>query len=202
LPPSAFFDDPAAWGSVFMQTLWVRGDKDRARAYAEVRRVLRPGGRFYAATNGAAHMREFDALIRDAGTPPNVTRTIGFRLENGEQTMLLLNRRGFSSSVACRACGERVGCVNCSLTLTYHRRDRRMLCHYCNYAEKVPSRCPKCQSEHIYFLGVGSEKVEEELHRELPKARISGRSSRRRRPSCSSARPRSSRSPRIPTARR
>jgi primosomal protein N' (replication factor Y) (superfamily II helicase) len=62
--------------------------------------------------------------------------------------------------------------VNCSLTLTFHRRDRRMLCHYCNYAEKVPSQCPKCQSEHIYFLGLGSEKVEEELHRELPKARI------------------------------
>src|SRR5260370_5445346 len=97
---------------------------------------------------------------------------ISFRLENGEQTMLLLNRRGFSSSVACRACGERVNCINCSLTLTFHRRDRRMLCHYCNYAEKVPSQCPKCQSEHIYFLGLGSEKVEEELHPELPKARI------------------------------
>ena len=71
------------------------------------------------------------------------------RLENGEQTMLLLNRRGFSSFVACRACGERVECVNCSVTLTYHRRDRRMLCHYCNYAERVPERCPKCESEHI-----------------------------------------------------
>src|SRR5260370_14728008 len=97
---------------------------------------------------------------------------ISFRLENGEKTMLLIDRRGFSRSVACRSCGERVNCVNCSLTLTFHRRDRRMLCHYCNCAEKVPSQCPKCQSEHIYFLGLGSEKVEEELHRELPKARI------------------------------
>ena len=68
------------------------------------------------------------------------------RLEKGEQTMLLLNRRGFSSFVACRACGERVECVNCSVTLTYHRRDRRMLCHYCNYSQKVPSICPKCGS--------------------------------------------------------
>src|ERR1039457_6282500 len=50
--------------------------------------------------------------------------------------------------------------------------DRRLLCHYCNYAERVPTHCPKSQSEHIYFLGVGSEKVEEELHREFPKARI------------------------------
>jgi primosomal protein N' (replication factor Y) len=97
---------------------------------------------------------------------------IGARLENGEQTIVLLNRRGFSSFVACRACGERVNCVNCSLTLTHHKRDRRLLCHYCGYAEKIPSVCPKCHSEHIYFLGLGSEKVEEELHRAFPTARI------------------------------
>ena len=65
------------------------------------------------------------------------------RLENGEQTIVLLNRRGFSSFVACRACGERVQCMNCSLTLTYHKRDRRLLCHYCGYAEKVPERLPE-----------------------------------------------------------
>jgi primosomal protein N' (replication factor Y) (superfamily II helicase) len=94
------------------------------------------------------------------------------RLEKGEQTMLLLNRRGFSSFVACRACGERVECINCSVTLTYHRRDRRMLCHYCNYAQKVPSVCPKCGSEYLHFIGTGSEKVEEELHRDFPTARI------------------------------
>ena len=70
-----------------------------------------------------------------------------------EQTMLLLNRRGFSSFVACRACGERVECINCSVTLTYHRRDRRMLCHYCNYAQKIPSDCPKCGSEYLNFMG-------------------------------------------------
>ncbi len=97
---------------------------------------------------------------------------LGQRIESGEQTMVLLNRRGFSSFVACRACGERVQCINCSLTLTYHKRDRRLLCHYCGYAEKVPSQCPKCQSEHIYFLGIGSERVEEELHRAFPTARI------------------------------
>src|SRR5205823_1798209 len=97
---------------------------------------------------------------------------LGQRVENGEQTIVLLNRRGFSSFVACRACGERVQCINCSVTLTYHKRDRRLLCHYCGYAERVPSICPKCRSEHIYFVGVGSEKVEEELHREFPRARI------------------------------
>jgi primosomal protein N' (replication factor Y) len=97
---------------------------------------------------------------------------IGEKLAAGEQVMLLHNRRGFSSFAACRSCGERVQCVNCSVTLTFHRRDRRMLCHYCSYAERVPSICPKCKSEHIYFLGLGSERVEDELHREFPEARI------------------------------
>jgi primosomal protein N' (replication factor Y) len=62
--------------------------------------------------------------------------------------------------------------MNCSLTLTYHKRDRRLLCHVCGYAEKVPNVCPKCASEHIYFLGLGSERVEEELHQAFPRARI------------------------------
>ena len=97
---------------------------------------------------------------------------IGQRLENGEQVIVMLNRRGFSSFLACRACGERVQCINCSLTLTYHKRDRRLLCHYCGYAEKVPGICPKCSSEHVHFLGLGAERVEEELHRDFPKARI------------------------------
>ena len=94
------------------------------------------------------------------------------RLENGEQSMLLLNRRGFSSFVACRACGQRVECTNCSVTLTFHRRDRRMLCHYCNYSERVPERCPTCDSEYIQFMGLGSERVEAELNGAFPKARI------------------------------
>ncbi|HUJ49285.1 MAG TPA: primosomal protein N', partial [Bryobacteraceae bacterium] len=101
-----------------------------------------------------------------------LVETVTERLEHGEQTMLLLNRRGFSSFVACRSCGERVECVNCAVTLTYHRRDRRMLCHYCSYAQKVPSVCPKCGSEYLHFVGTGSEKVEEELHRDFPQARI------------------------------
>jgi len=94
------------------------------------------------------------------------------RLGNNEQAMILLNRRGFSSFVACRSCGERIQCINCAVTLTYHRRDRRLLCHYCGYAEKVPSVCPKCASEHVHFLGSGSERVEDELHGEFPEAKI------------------------------
>ena len=116
--------------------------------------------------------QEFLETRKQATFSRQLIEAIGVRLEKGEQTMLLLNRRGFSSFVACRSCGERVECVNCSVTLTYHRRDRRMLCHYCNYAQKVPTVCPKCQSEFLHFIGTGSEKVEEELHREFPSARI------------------------------
>jgi primosomal protein N' (replication factor Y) len=94
------------------------------------------------------------------------------RLASGEQTMLLLNRRGFSSFMLCRECGERLECANCAVVLTHHKRDRRMLCHYCGYAEKVPQTCPKCGSDYIQFLGTGSERVEEELHQHLPTARI------------------------------
>ncbi|MGA8596857.1 MAG: primosomal protein N' [Bryobacteraceae bacterium] len=94
------------------------------------------------------------------------------RLSQREQIMLLMNRRGFSSFMVCRACGERLNCVNCAVSLTFHRRDRRMLCHYCGYAERVPERCPRCDSDHIQFLGSGSERVEEELHRLFPEARV------------------------------
>lgn len=116
--------------------------------------------------------QEFLETRKQATFSRRMLEAVAGRLECGEQTMLLLNRRGFSSFVACRSCGERVECINCSVTLTYHRRDRRLLCHYCNYAVKVPSVCPKCGSEHINFLGTGSEKVEDELHREFPTARI------------------------------
>ena len=116
--------------------------------------------------------QEFLETRKQATFSRKMTAALAERLANHEQTIILLNRRGFSSFVACRACGERVECVNCSVTLTFHKRDRRLLCHYCGYAQKPPSACPKCSSDHIYFLGLGSERVEEELHRDFPAARI------------------------------
>lgn len=101
-----------------------------------------------------------------------VVDAVQAKLEAGEQAMLLMNRRGFSSSVSCRSCGERIECVNCAVAMTWHKRENRLLCHYCNYAMRVPEVCPKCGSEHIHFLGSGSERVEEELHRHFAKARI------------------------------
>jgi len=118
-------------------------------------------------------MREEFLQTRQMGTfSRRLLEALDERLAAGEQTMLLLNRRGFSSFVSCRACGERVQCPNCAVTLTYHRRDRRLLCHYCNYAERVPEKCKKCDSEYLHFVGTGAEKVEDELHKALPRARI------------------------------
>src|SRR6202790_2683988 len=116
--------------------------------------------------------QEFLETRRQATFSRALIEAVTERLENGEQTMLLLNRRGFSSFMTCRACGERLECPNCSVTLTFHRRDRRMLCHYCNFSSRVPELCPKCDSDHIQFLGVGSERVEDELHGAFPRARI------------------------------
>ena len=101
-----------------------------------------------------------------------VIDAVNAKLEAGEQAMLLMNRRGFSSSVACRSCGERIQCVNCAVAMTWHKRENRLLCHFCNYAMRVPVVCPKCESEHLHFLGSGSERVEEELHRHFATARI------------------------------
>ena len=115
---------------------------------------------------------EFLETKRQATFSRKLVNEIQQRLDQGEQTMLLLNRRGFSSFMVCRACGERLQCANCSVVLTHHRRDRRMLCHYCGYAEKIPTTCPQCDSDYIQFLGAGSERIEDELHSNFPKATI------------------------------
>ncbi|MSO19655.1 MAG: primosomal protein N' [Acidobacteria bacterium] len=101
-----------------------------------------------------------------------MVEAISMRLQQHEQVMILMNRRGFSSFVICRSCGKTVECANCSIALTHHKRAARLLCHYCGYARPVPQVCPECQSEHIYFMGEGSEKVEAALGKHFPEARI------------------------------
>lgn len=94
------------------------------------------------------------------------------RLEKGEQTVLMLNKRGHSSFVMCRNCGYVLHCPNCDISLTYHRFNHLMKCHYCGHEEGMPSVCPECKSEHIRFFGTGTQKVEEELAKILPEARV------------------------------
>jgi len=94
------------------------------------------------------------------------------RMAKGEQTILFLNRRGFSTSMICEACGHVCQCPDCSVSLTYHRAAERLVCHICGHTRKAPKACPKCSDPKIRFAGVGTQKVEEALKKIFPKARI------------------------------
>ncbi|MGB8918219.1 MAG: primosomal protein N' [Candidatus Sulfotelmatobacter sp.] len=94
------------------------------------------------------------------------------RFDRKEQVMVLLNRRGYSPVVLCRTCGKTLECQNCAIALTHHKREHKMICHYCGYTAPVPKACVHCGSEYVYFLGAGSEKLEELLHGMFPQARI------------------------------
>lgn len=93
-------------------------------------------------------------------------------IDRGEQAILFLNRRGFSTFVTCKNCSETIKCPNCDITLTYHKSNRMLRCHYCGYATPLPKVCPHCKEEALSDLGVGTEKIEEELHGLLPNARV------------------------------
>lgn len=97
---------------------------------------------------------------------------ISSRLERGEQTVLLLNRRGYSTFVMCRSCGYVAGCPECDISLTYHQKSNNLRCHYCGYAAQAPEVCPDCGSEHIRYFGTGTQRVEEELAKLFPGIRV------------------------------
>jgi primosomal protein N' (replication factor Y) len=84
-------------------------------------------------------------------------------VKNGEQAIILLNRRGFSTFVMCRDCGESIQCPNCAVSLVYHAKQQMLVCHYCGHTEPVPTVCPKCGSKRIRFFGTGTEKAETEI---------------------------------------
>ncbi|MBC2012764.1 primosomal protein N' [Listeria marthii] len=94
------------------------------------------------------------------------------RIAKKEQTVLMLNRRGYSSFVMCRDCGYVVECPNCDISLTYHQSSNQMKCHYCGHEERVPQQCPSCEGEHIRYFGTGTQKVEESLTKLIPEARV------------------------------
>ena len=99
---------------------------------------------------------------------------IQLRLERGEQTILFLNRRGYASSLQCPKCGFVAGCPNCSLSLTYHRHNQKIICHICGHSEAAPNICPEktCRNPAIRYAGIGTERVEETLPKLFPTARI------------------------------
>jgi primosomal protein N' (replication factor Y) (superfamily II helicase) len=126
--------------------------------------------------------REFKESGQDNLFSRSLVEQTKAALDRGEQALILLNRRGYSFAVMCRACGEKLECQNCAIALTHHkapsedadlaRAGQRLECHYCGYKRTVPARCPKCESEHLYYLGAGSQQGEERLTEIFPFARI------------------------------
>src|SRR5215475_679953 len=94
------------------------------------------------------------------------------RLERREQSMILLNRRGYAAFLLCRHCGFTFQCSSCSVAMTYHRSIDKLLCHYCGLARRPPARCPECDSEYIHYVGEGTERLEADLKAAFPDARI------------------------------
>jgi primosomal protein N' (replication factor Y) (superfamily II helicase) len=115
---------------------------------------------------------EFQETSHEQVISRKLASEIRDRLDRGEQAMVLLNRRGYSPLVFCRACGHRVECQNCAIAMTHHKRSHRMVCHYCGFMTAIPRVCLECGSEYVHFLGTGSEKLEELLHGMFPQARI------------------------------
>ncbi|WP_042144932.1 primosomal protein N' [Paucisalibacillus sp. EB02] len=93
-------------------------------------------------------------------------------IARGEQIVLLLNRRGYSTFVMCRDCGHVKQCPHCDIALTYHKRNNQLKCHYCSYEERMPLVCPECQSDSIRYFGTGTQRVEESLNQLMPHARV------------------------------
>jgi primosomal protein N' (replication factor Y) len=118
-------------------------------------------------------MRE---VFRKGGRPevfsPDLLAGIEETHARGEQSIVLLNRRGYSSFVLCRSCGERINCPNCDVTLTFHRTERSLVCHYCDFRQRVPEACPACGGPFMHYVGEGTEQIEEILGRRFPALRI------------------------------
>src|SRR6202158_1753457 len=116
--------------------------------------------------------QEFQETGQEQVISRKLAEEIRERLEKKEQVMVLLNRRGYSPVVLCRACGKTLQCKNCAVSMTHHKRERKMECHYCGHVERIPDKCAHCGSEYVYFVGTGSEKLEELVHGMFPQARI------------------------------
>jgi len=115
---------------------------------------------------------EYTAQSKQVVFSRRLLQAVAGRLERREQTMILLNRRGYAAFLLCRHCGFTFQCTSCSVAMTYHRSIDKLLCHYCGLARRPPARCPECHSEYIYYVGEGTERLESELKSLFPDARM------------------------------
>lgn len=132
----------------------------------------RVAGRPLASVEIIDMRQEFRETHTQAPISRRLHHEIEVQLATGAQTMILLNHRGYAWFVLCRSCGEAVRCLNCSITLTYHRREQRLICHYCGYATAPPASCLTCGSEYLHYVGEGTEKIEDKLREMFPSARV------------------------------
>ncbi len=112
------------------------------------------------------------ALQKPAVYSPQLIAAIGRRMEKREQALLLLNRRGFSSVLICRDCGAVLKCPSCSVSLTYHKSERRLKCHYCDFHQPPPDTCPACGGISLHPLGAGTQRIEEDIAALFPGVKI------------------------------
>jgi len=144
----------------------------REGKYHLVKLEERIGGRKLAAVEVVDMRQEFRETHTQVPLSRKLKAEIEAQIRASAQTMLLLNRRGYSWFLLCRSCGETQRCVNCSVSLTYHRREHRLTCHYCGYSTAVPSLCPACGSEYLHYVGEGTEKIEQKFAELFPGARV------------------------------
>ena len=171
--------DIAIWRSEFHHCPVVLGSatpslESRARAQKGVYTLLKLTKRAKEQILPEVHLIDMrNEFIHQKGSfSQTLLKAIENRLEKKEQTVLLLNRRGYSSFVLCRDCGYVLECPNCDISLTLHMDTKTMKCHYCGHEERIPTFCPKCQSRQIRYFGTGTQKVQEELQEVFPDARI------------------------------
>lgn len=103
---------------------------------------------------------------------PELINALKDNIKNKKQSIIFLNRRGYSTFAKCRNCGEVLTCPNCSVSLNYHRANNRLMCHYCGYSHEFVSKCPHCGQEKVCYLGVGTQKAEDALSKIIPEAKI------------------------------
>jgi primosomal protein N' (replication factor Y) len=144
----------------------------RTGKYRLLELTARVENRALAAVKLVDLREEFKQFHRASPVSAFLLQAIGKRLEESMQALILINRRGYSWYVLCRSCGAGMECRNCSIALAYHKRRARLECHYCGYSSGVPKNCPKCNSEFLYFVGDGAERVDEFLREQFPAARI------------------------------
>ncbi|HQK92870.1 MAG TPA: primosomal protein N' [Armatimonadota bacterium] len=117
-------------------------------------------------------MRQEKADQRRTMLGSRLVEEIGARLERGEQTILFLNRRGYSPFIMCRQCGHAWRCPECDVSLTFHMEEKVLRCHHCDWSAAAPTECDQCGSIHVAFFGTGTERVEQEVSELFPQARL------------------------------